>query len=287
MIGWDSGPRMSAEEFRLLREMFEERFGLFFREETKYLLERRLAPRLEVHGLGGFGEYYFFLRHGAGRYGELDTAVELLTTNETYFYREPHQLRAFSDEILPLLARDRARQGRLRVWSAGCSTGEEPYTIAILLLRAALFPGWELEVLGTDLSRRVLDAARRGVYGPGAFRAPESEQLRAWFRRQGGKWAVGADVGRLVRFAHLNLLDGGGVAAVGKFDVVFCRNVLIYFDLPARRQVLAGLRKQLRPGGYLLLGHSESLLQVTADFELVHLRHDLVYRRPAAEEPWP
>jgi chemotaxis protein methyltransferase CheR len=284
MMAWDPGPRMSAEEFRLLREIFQEHFGLCFREDLQYMLERRLAPRLEVHGLPGFAEYQRLLRHGAGRKQELDTAVELLTTNETYFYREPQQLRAFAEEILPQLARDRARQRRLRVWSAGCSTGEEPYTIAILLLRAGLFAGWDVEVLGTDLSRRALEAARRGVYGTSAFRSPESEQLRPWFEAREGRWAVREEVRGLVRLAHLNLLDGPGTDAVGAFDVVFCRNVLIYFDLPARRRVLAAFRRRLRPGGHLLLGHSESLLQITADFELVHLRHDLVYRKPA-EEP--
>jgi chemotaxis protein methyltransferase CheR len=277
---------MSAGEFRLLREIVREHCGLSVREDMQYLLERRLAPRLEVHGLSGYGEYHRLLSRGAGRRDELETAAELLATNETYFCREPGQLRAFSEEIVPLLARERARERRLRVWSAGCSTGEEPYTIAILLLRSGLLDGWDVEVLGIDLSRRALAAARAGVYGPSAFRAPESEQLRPWFQPRDGRRAVRAEVGRMVRFAQANLVDPAAVESLPAADVVFCRNVLIYFDLAVRRRVLASIRRRLRPGGYLLLGHSESLVQVAADFELVHLRHDLVYRRPG-EEPLP
>jgi chemotaxis protein methyltransferase CheR len=276
----DSGLAMSAEEFRLLRELIQDHCGLLFEEDRMYLLERRLAPRLALLGVADFSEYYRFLRYDPGRGVELETVVELLTTNETYFYREPHQLRAFSAEILPILAQEKERERRLRIWSAGCSTGEEVYTIAILLLRSGLFEGWDVDVFGTDIARRVLTVARAGAYGPHAFRTEESAALRPWFSAQGGKWVVQDTVRRLVSFAHLNLLDGGMMGIVGVVDAIFCRNVLIYFDLAARRRVLRAFYQKLRPGGYLLLGHSETLLQVTADFELVHFRHDLVYRKP-------
>jgi chemotaxis protein methyltransferase CheR len=276
------GPTMSPEEFRLLREVIQAHCGLFFRDDVRYLLERRLAPRLEVLGLQTFAEYHRHLRHDPARRAELEAAAEVLTTNETYLHREPNQLRAFSEEILPAVAEENAGIRRLRIWSAGCSTGEEAYTIAILLLRSGLFDGWDLEVFGSDISRRVLAVARTGAYGPSAFRLPESAALRPWFRPEGGKWVVRDEVRRLVGFGHLNLLDGAMLGVVGAMDVVFCRNVLIYFDLPERRRVLEAFRQKLRPGGFLLLGHSESLLHVTADFELVHFRHDLVYRRPRA-----
>jgi chemotaxis protein methyltransferase CheR len=206
--------------------------------------------------------------------------VEVLTTNETYFYREPHQLRAFSEEILPLLAAEKGAQRRLRIWSAGCSTGEEVYTVAILLARCGLFEGWDVDVFGSDIARRVLSVARAGAYGERAFRTPEAETIRPFFRVEGGKWHVRPEVRRMASFGYLNLLDEGTSTLVAGADVIFCRNVMIYFDLAARRRVLRMFLDKLRPGGYLLLGHSESLLNVTADFELVHLRNDLVYRKP-------
>jgi len=137
-----------------------------------------------------------------------------------------------------------------------------------------------VDVFGSDIARRVLGLARAGVYGPRAFRTPEAEALRPWFRAEGERWHVTPAVRRLVSFGHLNLLDEAMTGLVGSADVIFCRNVMIYFDLAARKRVVHTFRHKLRDGGYLLLGHSESLLNVTADFEIVHLRHDLVYRKP-------
>ncbi len=271
---------MSEEEFRLLRDLVHGHCGIFFREDTSYLLERRLAPRLHALGLATFAEYHRFLRYDPGRGGELDEVLDAITTNETYFYREPFQLEAFAREILPDLARTQARQRRLRILSAGCSTGEEPYTLAILVRESRLFDGWDVEIVGSDISRRCLAAADSGAYGEHAFRSPEAEHLRRWFRLRGGKWVIDDAIRRMVRFGRENLLDPGALASVGRVDAIFCRNVMIYFDLPARRRVLAKLHEKLRQGGWLLLGHSESLLNVSADFEIVQLTRDLVYRRP-------
>jgi chemotaxis protein methyltransferase CheR len=278
----DLSPRMTAEEFRLLRELIQDHCGLCFRDGSAYLLERRLWPRLQVHGLAEFLQYYRLLRFSAGRRAELETAVELLTTNETYFFREPDQLRAFSEEILPVLARENARERRLRIWSAGCSTGDEPYTLAHLVLESGLFQGWDIDVFGSDISRRVLAVARAGSYGPHAFRSLEGEALKSRFRHDGGRWTVAPEIRRLVSFGHLNLLDDGALALVGRVDAVFCRNVMIYFDLPTRKRVVRSFHQKLHDGRFLFLGHSESLLHVTADFELVHFRNDLVYRKPSA-----
>jgi chemotaxis protein methyltransferase CheR len=271
---------MSEEEFRLLRDLIHAHCGIFFRSDTRYLLERRLGPRLQALGLSSFAEYHRFLRYDPGRAAELDEAVDVVTTNETYFYREPLQLGAFSREILPELARTLAPQRRLRILSAGCSTGEEAYTLAVLVRESRLFEGWDVEVAGADISRRCVDAARVGAYGEHAFRSPEAERMRRWFHLRGGKWVVDEEIRRMVRFGRENLLDPGALAAISRADAVFCRNVTIYFDLGARRRALAKLHEKLRDGGWLLLGHSESLLNVTADFEMVHLTRDLVYRKP-------
>lgn len=276
----EATPIMSQEVFRLLRELIYGHAGLSFGDETRYLLERRLAPRLQYHGLPDFAAYHRFLRYDPARRAELETAVQVLTTNETYFFREPHQLRAFSEEILPVLGEENRAQRRLRIWSAGCSTGEEVYTIAILLARSGLFEGWDVDVFGSDIARRVLAVARAGAYGPHAFRTPEADAIRPWFRQEGSRWHVTDAIRRLASFGHLNLLDDASAGLVGTVDAIFCRNVMIYFDLLARKRVVGTFHQKLRDGGFLLLGHSESLLRVTADFELVHLRNDLVYRKP-------
>jgi chemotaxis protein methyltransferase CheR len=275
---------MSEEEFRLLREAIAQHCGIWFRDDLLYLLERRLAPRLEVLGLGDFSSYHRYLRVDPDRQRELEEAVDVLTTNETYFWRAPQQLRAFEREIVPLLAGAKERERRLRILSAGCSTGEEPYTLATILKDSGRFEGWQVEVIGVDISRRVLDAARVGAYRDHAFRAAESERMRRWFRFRGGRWIVDDEIRRLVQFEHANLIDSRGLAALGRVDVVFCRNVMIYFDLQARQRVLRGFHRLLRDGGFLLLGHAESLLSASTDFELFHLREELVYRKPSAPD---
>jgi chemotaxis protein methyltransferase CheR len=284
-------PRLLEEEFRLLRELVNAHAGICFRDDARTLVERRLAPRLEALGLRTFAEYHRFLRFDTGRGAELDEALDVLTTNETYFYREPLQLGAFAGEILPALARARAAERRLRIVSAGCSTGEEPYTIAMLVKGSGLFEGWDVEVFGCDISRRCIAKARVGAYGEHAFRSAEAEPMRRWFHLRGGKWSVDEAIRRMVRFGRENLLDPHALSGAPRADVLFCRNVMIYFDVPARKRVLRTFHGTLRDGGWLLLGHSESLINLTADFEIVHLTSDLVYRKPlrpaAAEEARP
>lgn len=272
---------MTPEEFRLISDQVYAYSGLRFREEMKYLLERRLRPRLVELELEDFGAYSRYLRFHPGGRGELTIATELLLTHETYFFREPEQLRAFTDHLLPRLAEEHAASRRLRIWSAGCATGEEPYTLAMLLLDSGQFAGWDLNVYGSDLSKRVLAQARRGVYGEGAMRAISPEALARHFEALGpAQHRVSEAVRKLVTFGQVNLLDAQNLALVGRMDVVFCRNVMIYFDAAARRQALRGFYEKLHPGGYLLLGHAENLINISADFELVHLPTDLVYRRP-------
>jgi chemotaxis protein methyltransferase CheR len=271
---------MSEEEFRLLRDMIHAHCGIHFREELKYLLERRLAPRLVLHGLEDYTAYYRFLRFSPGRTRELEDAVEILTTNETYFFRESYQLRAFSGEILPELHERNLAKRRLRIWSAGCSSGEEPYSIAILVLESGMFEGWDVEIFGNDISRKVLSSARRAVYNRHAFRETDESVISRWFDRCGDSYQLKEAARKLVTFGHLNLLDAQMIGLVGSMDVVFCRNVLIYFDNEAKKRVLRVFYERLQPGGYLLLGHSESLINLSTDYELVHLKSDLVYRRP-------
>jgi chemotaxis protein methyltransferase CheR len=278
---------LKPDEFRLLRDLFAARTGLHFGPEQRFALERRLRERLMVLKLPSFAEYHHYLRFGGQASDEWDEAIDLLTTNETYFFREERQLRAFQNDILPLLQTLARPRRRLIVWSAGCATGEEAYTIALLLHTSRLFPRdassdprWEVRVYGSDISRRCVAAARRGVYPESSFRATPADLRRAFFHERPDGWHVSDTVRSLCHFGQMNLLDEDRSRVLGKADAIFCRNVLIYFDARARKAAIEVLYDRLNPGGVLLLGHSESLLNVSTAFELLHLRDDLVYRKP-------
>ena len=276
----DDAPPMSPEEFRLLRDLIHEYCGIYFQDDARHLIQRRLAPRLEALSLRSYTEYNRHLRYDRSRKAEMEEIVERVTTNETYFFRELYQLETLKDEIFPELFRRRPRGRRLTIWSAGCASGEEAYTIAILVLESGLFGDWDVRIFGNDISRRVLTTARKAAYGRSSFRATDERYLRRYFREVDGKYQVRDEVKALVSFGHLNLLDEEMLSIVGDMDVVLCRNVLIYFDLEARKQAVAAFHRKLVPGGYLLLGHSESLLNISTAFELVHFRRDMVYRKP-------
>jgi chemotaxis protein methyltransferase CheR len=277
--------RLRPDEFRLLRDLVNGYAGIYFGDEALPILERRLKERLSALGISRFNEYYQFLKFSSGATSELDEAVDLLTTNETYFFREDYQLRAFKNEVLPILASDAASRRRLSIWSAGCSTGEEVYTIAILIAESGLFNGWDVRVYGSDISRRCVAAARRGIYGASAFRAVGPEVKRAYFMDRADGSHVIDRIRQNCHFGHLNLMDTERVRVVGRVDAVFCRNVLIYFDQRSRKKVIDMFYERLIPGGFLFLGHSESLLNVSTAFELVHLSEDLVYRKPLISMP--
>lgn len=277
---FDSGPPLRVEDFRLLRDLINRFCGISFGMESRFVMERRLRDRLEALSLTDFGQYYQYLRYHPARHAELEMAVERLTTNETYFFREDYQLWALRDQILPEIHERKEREGnkRLSVWSAGCSTGEEVYTIAMIIAASGLFDRWDVRVIGNDIARNVLQTARRAVYGPSSFRAMPRSYEHFLTETPEGRH-VHPRIRAMCHFGHLNLLERQRAAIVGSVDVILCRNVLIYFDNDSRNNVIETFYERLSPGGYLLLGHSESLLNASTAFELVHLDRDLVYRR--------
>lgn len=268
------------ERFRLIRDMINERYGIYFSDDNRFLMESRLAERLTALGLESFDDYHHHLRYHPDGPAEIEDAIDVLTTNETYFFREDYQLRTFEKDILPELHRRLRSKKRLMIWSAGCSSGEEAYTIAIILLESGLFEGWDVRIFGSDISRRVLTRARNGVYSQSSFRTTEARIIDKYFKEVPRGFRVNDDVRTLCHFGHLNLLDEERIVFLGCVDVIFCRNVLIYFDKRSKLRVISLLYDRLNPMGYLLLGHTESLLNVSTAFELVHLTEDLVYRRP-------
>ncbi len=273
---------MTNEEFRLLRDFIYHHCGLYFSEENKYLIEKRLSKQVRTHKLKNFKDYYYLLRYGKNREEEVSAAIDLLTTNETYFFREESQLKTFAREIVPEIVSRKKKEGvrTLRIWSAGCSTGEEPYTLAMLLLEAPELRGWDIDIIGTDISQRVLQVARKGVYGASSFRTTDARYMKRYFNEVDGKYRIADEVKSLVSISHLNLFDDSRVALLGTLDAIFCRNVIIYFDLPAKKKVVESFNSRLRPEGFLLLGHSESLMNISNQFVLRHFTHDMVYQRP-------
>lgn len=273
---------MSDDEFQLLRDYIYGHCGINFDENSKYILEKRLSHRLTDLNLPTFYDYYHYLKYNRNKEQELNDIMDVLTTNETYFFRESFQLKAFSDEIIPELIKKKAARGSrsLRIWSAGCSTGEEPYTIAMLLSTNPELAGWNIEIIGTDISQRVLQQARRAVYGKSSFRATEESDLHRFFHQQDDGYKVNDSIREMVTISHLNLFDTNRMTMLGKIDLIFCRNVIIYFDYAAKKRVIESFYSALYDGGFLLLGHSESLMNVTTLFSLRHFKNDMIYQKP-------
>ena len=273
---------MSDDEFKLLRDCIYGHCGIFFDYDSKYILEKRLSHRLTDLNIPTFYDYYHYLKYNRNKEQELMDIMDVLTTNETYFFRELFQLKAFTDEIIPELIKSKTakRNRSLRIWSAGCSTGEEPYTIAMLLSTIPELNGWNIEIIGTDISQKVLQHARRGVYGKSSFRATEERDLQRFFHKNEDGYKVNDAIKELVTISHLNLFDTSRLTMLGKVDLIFCRNVIIYFDSAAKKRVIESFHAALYDGGFLLLGHSESLMNITTLFTLRHFKNDMIYQRP-------
>ena len=278
---------MTDAEFRKLSDQVRSRCGLHFDEESRYLLEKRVLHRVRQSDAGSIAAYQYLLRSGRQGEDEFASLIDSLTTNETYFFREYSQLRALVDEVVPeLLTRRRASGATspITIWSAGCSSGEEPYSIAALLLEAGFEPGRDVHIYASDISRQMLTKSRRGLYRESSFRETSDTLRDKYFSEKDGQYRICDALRKHTDFIHLNLLDRGKIALLGAMDVVFCRNVIIYFNLETKKQLIQTFYDKLSPGGYLLLGHSESLINLSSAFELKHLTNDLVYRRPMPGE---
>ncbi|HUJ15740.1 MAG TPA: protein-glutamate O-methyltransferase CheR [Thermoanaerobaculia bacterium] len=265
--------------FRLLRDAIYRRTGIWFGDTSKYLLQKRLSPRARELNFESFQKYYYFLQYDARAETEFDEIFDLVTTKETYFFRESSQLAAFVEEIVPdILSRKGVK--KIRVWSAGCSTGEEPYSIAILLQESRCFERVGFDIFASDISHSALVRARRGQYRESAFRATDPDIRDRYFTRSDdGSWQIGDAIRNRVSFGRLNLYDEPRVSLLGSVDVIFCRNVIIYFDDSSKRTVVNSFYNRLIDGGYLLLGHSESLISLSTQFRLRHLKNDMVYQK--------
>lgn len=276
---------LSDEEFLLLRDFIYKQCGIYIAENRKYLVENRLASRIKDLKLKNYSEYYKYLKFDVNKDAELNKLFVLVTTNETSFFRNPPQLQVFQDIVLTdlLLALRQSNQRKLRIWSAGCSTGEEPYTLAIIisdLLRSEL-PSWDIKITANDLSTQVLQAARAGLYNEYSLRTTPRELVNKYFVKEGNLYKVRDELKRMINFSQINLSNREQLKLVERSHIVFCRNVIIYFDDDMKRKVINAFYDNLMPGGALLIGHSETLHNICRSFELEHHPGAIVYRKKA------
>ena len=278
-----SSLKITKEEFLQLRDFIYSQCGIYIAENRMYLVENRLSNRLKELNLKTFGEYYHYLLYDVNRRKELNRLFEVVTTNETSFYRNPPQLQVFQEKVLTaVIEAQRAKNDKkIRIWSAGCSTGDEPYTIGIILhevLRSEITQ-WNIKISATDLSEAVLHSARRGCYSEYALRTTPRDIVSRYFTKDGAQFAICDKVKRLVSFSQLNLSDVLAIKRLDRSHIVFCRNVIIYFDDEMKKQVISSFYDNLLPGGYLLIGHSESLHNISKAFQPQHHTGTIVYRR--------
>jgi chemotaxis protein methyltransferase CheR len=283
----DHNVEMTEEEFRLLREFIHEQFGLFFDDNQRGSLRSRLAGPLASLGLASFEDYYHYLRFGPRHAEERARLATCLTNNETYFYRELPQLQVLADTVLRNI-RDRKGESdrRLRLLSAGCSSGEEAYTLAMIVYDSGLFFwNWDVEITGMDVDPSALDKARRAVYHPNSFRSIHPSIVEKHFVKEPGGARVKDSIRKLVRFQSGNIVDPASYAGLAPLDAIFCRNVLIYFSDAMILKVVTLFHEALAPGGYLFLGHAESLSRITDALTPVRVQGAMGYQKPEAARP--
>jgi chemotaxis protein methyltransferase CheR len=271
---------ITPEEFRRLCDYLYRRTGMVFTEARRYFVERRVVERISVTDGGSFASYFGRLRVDLD--GEVEKLVNALTVNETYFYREDHQLACLTSDLLRERLRAKPQGETVRIWSIPCSSGEEPYSIAIWLLENwPQVDAHEVEIVGSDIDTQALSAARAGLFGERALMRLPGTLRRKYFAPLGpDRWQILDDLRHSVMFTAANLVERSETRPHGQFDVIFCRNVLIYFDDASRRVAAENLYENLSPGGYICLGHTESMSRISSLFEVCRFADAIVYRRP-------
>jgi chemotaxis protein methyltransferase CheR len=271
-------PPLSAEDLSRFCEFLYSRTGILYGENKRFYIERRLAERMTEVGANGFSAYFAILRRGDA---EAEQLVNSFTVNETYFYREIHQLSCLSRSLLPEIVRHRGPGDLVRIWSVPCATGEEPYSIAIWLLENwRLVDAYNIEIVASDVDTRVLAEASVGNYGDRAISRLPHGLVKQYFEQVDGHQQIIKDLRESVKFTQVNLVDAASTARQGLFDIIFCRNVLIYFDDASRLAASHNLYESLNRGGFICLGHSESMARISDRFEVRRFEDAIVYQRP-------
>jgi len=272
---------LTLDEFIILRDYIYEKTGLFFAEKKLYFLKTRVGNRIKETNSSSVKEYCRFLKYSNSD-EELRKLINVVTTNETYFFRDLNQINAYADEILPAIVESKKKTGdsRIKVWSAACSTGDEPYTLAILLKeKSSELSSFTIEIVASDIDTDVLNKCLKGVYTPRAVKDVPEDILYNYFTFDGENYILSDEIKNMVTFKRLNLFDSSAVRNIRNVDILFCRNVLIYFDDLSKKQVINDFASVLHKDGFLLLGVGESLGRISASFKLVRLKSMLAYKK--------
>ncbi len=274
-------PAMTDAQFKKLRDIIYNRSGIDFQLGKKYLLESRLGRRLQELEIEDFDQYASFLTIGPYRDDEFQEMFNRITINETSFFRNEPQLAVFENQALPKLLEARSSSKRIRIWSAACSSGEEPFTLAMILHRTlgVRLMDWRIEILGTDISGKALEVANSGVYSSYAVRSTPKLMLDRYFKEKSGHFELSPDIRSMVSFESMNLKDRMAAKRHGAWDVIFCRNVLIYFDDTMKTQVVKMFHEQLSDDGWLFIGHSESIRELGVPFEPVQIPEGFCHQK--------
>ncbi len=272
---------MNAEALRQVCEFLYRRTGMSYGEAKRYYIERRVSDGMHRAGARSVRAYLSLVETDAR---EAEALINSFTVNETYFYREDHQLVCLGRSLLPEVVARRRPGDLVRIWCVPCSTGEEPYSVAIWLLENwPLVDAYNIEIVGSDIDTAALAAAKYGEYGVRALsRLPGEIKLRYFEPVRGGMQRIIQDIRESVKFSQVNLVDAASVARAGLFDVIFCRNVLIYFDDASRLQATDHLYDALSPGGFICLGHTESMARISSRFAMRRFEDAIVYQRAMA-----
>lgn len=271
---------MNTSQFNKLSKIIYDRAGIHFPESKKYVLESRLARRLAELEIDDYDQYLALLSMGPYQQEEFQEMFNKITINETSFFRNEPQLDVFERQTLPELLESRKATKRLRIWSAACSSGEEPYTLAMIVHRTLglRLMDWRVEIVATDISELVLGIAQSGKYTDYSLRTTSAMIKQRYFKQEGAFWMLDPSIRSMVSFQVHNLKDRLGAKRFGQFDTIFCRNVLIYFDDAMKTDVVNMFADQLKPDGTLFIGHSETLRGLDTPFEAVNVPQGFCYR---------
>lgn len=271
---------LSDELFDKFIKLIYNKTGIYYEYNKKYYVEKRIEKCAEQLAVDNLYDYYMMLKFSNDT-TVFEQLINELTVNETYFFRDFPQLRNFAEDVLPIVVREKGSKKKIRIWSAACSTGEEPYTLSIILQEMLENPEeWDIEILASDINTEVLKCARIGLYESRAVRDVPPEYLEKYFTRWQDKFRINMNAKKYVTFSRINLMDENEMRSIYGCDFIFCRNCLIYFDDESRKKVLSSFYESLNPGGFIYLGYSESVGRFSSAFEAQRIGDTLVYFRP-------
>lgn len=274
-------PKISDDDFQKFREFFYRKTGMLFEDSKRYFVDKRLLERMAATDNETFRGYFTLLRFEASG-TELQHLVNLMTVNETYFFREEYQFRCLVESMLAEIIARRASSAKpIRIWSVPSSSGEEPYGIAMYLLEHwPPLRQWDVEIISSDIDTQILEKARQGLYAERAVHHVPEPLLKKYFQRVGKHYQVRKTLRETVEFTKVNVSDSTDIRSHRHFDVIFCRNLLIYFDDLSRKKTAESFYDALNPGGFICLGHSEAMSRISPLFQVRHFPEAIVYQKP-------